>query len=125
MPPLESSRKVLFSISLFKIYFCCAIMYLTYHIDTILTYHKFTIIVTYIQVSKDSAISMSPISSGGSSRHSPVSPNNEKDLLTETLQNETKNRTVKNENREVHPNFQFCTLPRKKKSCNGGKLCFI
>ena len=68
---------------------------------------------------------MSPTSSGGSSRQSPVSPNNDKEILTQTLQKEPKNRTEKNENREVHPNFQFCTLPRKKKSSNGGKISVI
>ena len=63
---------------------------------------------------------MSPTSDGGSSRHSPASQNDDKDVSIETLQEETR-RTGNTEDVDVHPNFQFCTLPRKKKSVNGGK----
>ena len=65
---------------------------------------------------------MSPTSSGGSSRQSPDSlATNDKDNLFDNLHEETRTRSEKNEDRDIHNTFQFCTLPRKKKSSKGGK----
>ena len=75
------------------------------------------------QVSKDSAISLSPISSAGSSRNSPVIPNNtEKNSWAEKLQDASCEILDKNGNRDINTTFQFCTLPRKKRLSTGGKL---
>ena len=76
-----------------------------------------------LKISKDSAISVSPDLSGSSSRQSPdILPNVKETSLT-NLHERKANTTEINAGSEVNNSFQFCTLPRKKKIINGGKIC--